>query len=624
MVTANAHKRFVSLRVRLLGLLVLVLVPWLALIAYTQADERDEAVANVNRDATRLMALVTGNQAAQIEAARRLLSAFTRLPQLQAGDPQACHAFLAQMLVAYPAYQNLGLIERNGNIACSAVVMDRPINVADRNYFRKVMETGQFAISGYQTGRVTQLPTIAYGYPMFDAAGDTRAVLFASQALNWLTTALADVEFPRGGMLVVVDGDGTVLARMPDAGEAIGKPLPERQVLATLARQRDGGVFEADDAQGVARLWVHAPLIAGHDLHAAIGVPRSVAFAEINRRLARNLAVLGLVTMLATVAAWYGGTRLLRQVDALVAATRQLASGDRGARASVVGSRSELSLLADAFNAMAATLETRDRELRLAEEKTRAAEIELAVNRSHLEIAKEIQRSLLPQDPLSWAGVQVAGRCIPAADVGGDYFGYFPHGPDGVDSLIGDVSGHGVGAALLMAEARSTFLAERLAEPSAAGILARLNEVLYDDLDAAGHFITACCATVDVGTREVRYANAGHPPALLLRAGDACWTVLEAEGMPLGTRRAIEFAEVRIALRAGDVLVFYTDGITETRNEGGLMFGVERLGAIVVAHRDKAAESVVTAVLAALDAFRSSRQPDDDVTIVVMKLAAQA
>jgi len=617
-----ADTRFVSLRVRLLGLLVLVLLPWLALIAYTQAGERDEAVAHVNRDATRLIGIITSNQAAQVEAARQLLSAFTRLPQLQARDPQACHAFLAQMLVAYPAYQNLGLVERNGDISCSALALARPVNLSDRDYFRKAMTSGQFAISGYQVGRVTQQPTIAYGYPMFDAKGETQAVLFAAQALNWLTTALADVEFPRGGVLVVIDRNGTVLARMPDAGKGIGRPLPEQQVLAMLSSQRDGGVFEADDAHGVARLWAHAPLIAGHDLHAAIGVPRSVAFEDINRRLARNLAVLGVVTIVAFAAAWYGSRRLLRQVDALVSATQRLAGGDLGARAPLVGSRSELQMLAGAFNAMAATLETRDRELRLAEERTRAVEIELAVNRSHMEIAKEIQRTLLPQDQLSFAGVQVAGRCVPAAEVGGDYFGYFPRGPEGVDSLIGDVSGHGVGPALLMAEARSTFMAERLAEPSAAMILARLNEVLYDDLDKAGHFITACCATIDVAKREVRYANAGHPPALLLRAGEPHWTVVEAEGMPLGTRRAIDFSEAKVGLAPGDILVFYTDGITEARNEGRLMFGVDRLGEIVAAHRLGDAESVVTAVLAAVDDFRGSRPPDDDLTIVVMKLAA--
>jgi sigma-B regulation protein RsbU (phosphoserine phosphatase) len=353
-----------------------------------------------------------------------------------------------------------------------------------------------------------------------------------------------------------------------------------------------------------------------------IGVPKSVAFADINRRLSHNLAALGLATLVALAAAWFGGKFILRQVDALVAATRKLASGDLGARASLRGGRSELDSLAHAFNSMAATLEVRDRELRAAEEKTRAAEIELAVSRAHMDIAKQIQRSLLPEVPLTLAGVRIAGRCIPAAEVGGDYFGYFARGLHGVDSFVGDVSGHGVGAALLMSAARTTFLAERLIEPnpSAAQILTKLNDLLFDDLDRAGLFITASCATLDAATRELSYANAGHPPALLLRAGETTSVTVTADGMLLGLRKAVEFAEVKVMLHADDIVVFYTDGITDTRNEAGELFGTDRLGETVAANRNEDPEMLVDVVLATLNRFAGVRQPDDDVTLVVMKL----
>src|SRR6185503_15826046 len=94
--------RFFSLRLRLLGLVALVLLPWLALIAYTQADERREAIANVDRDAMRLIQIIASNQAAQIEAARQMLTALARLPQVRSRNPEECHAFLAQMLAVYP------------------------------------------------------------------------------------------------------------------------------------------------------------------------------------------------------------------------------------------------------------------------------------------------------------------------------------------------------------------------------------------------------------------------------------------------------------------------------------------------------------------------------------------
>jgi len=255
-----ARTRFASLRLRLLGLVALVLVPWLALVMYTQADERKVAIAHVNDDAMRLIRIATSNQAAHIEAARELLTAFARLPQLRTNSRSACQALLADMLAAYPLYLNFGLVELDGNMSCSARPARAPVNLTDRSYFKQAVESRRFVIGDYQIGRVTQLPQINYGYPMVDPAGKVEAVVFAAQSLNWLTLALSNVQFPEGAVLVVTDRNGTVLARLPDPEDSIGKVLPEPSVLAILSKQTDGGVFEATDAQGVNRLWAHAPL----------------------------------------------------------------------------------------------------------------------------------------------------------------------------------------------------------------------------------------------------------------------------------------------------------------------------------------------------------------------------
>ncbi len=491
--------RFVSLRVRLLGLVMLVLVPWLALVLYAQVDERKAAIANVKRDAMRVV---------------------------------------------------------------------------------------------------------------------------AAQGLSWLTAAAAQLDLPPGATLALTDPSGTVLARIPPEEGLVGNPLREKEVLAAFASGFDGGVLEADDAQGVRRLWVHAPTIAGVNMGATIGVSREAAFAAIDRRLVRNLLALGVVTILAIAAAWFGGKLMLRQVDELVAATRRLASGDLDARAKSAAERNELDLLARAFNSMAATLQARDRELRIAEEKTRAAEVELAVTRAHLDIARQIQQSLLPQDPLDVGRIRVAGRCVPAAAVGGDYFGYFPRSGDGFDSFVGDVAGHGVGAALLMAEARTTFLTERLGSSSAADTLAKLNALLYDDLDRAKMFMTACCATFDATKRELSYANAGHPPAILLRSGETQCTRINADGVLLGIDKDARFAETNVKLHGGDIVVFYTDGITERSNATGELFGADRLNELVVAHRDDTPEAMIDAVFEAVSRFAGAREHEDDLTVVVMKQAA--
>jgi len=613
--------RFFRLRWRLLALVAALLVSWLAVVLYSQADERAAAIAAVNREEMLLLRIVTSNQAAQIEAGRQMLEAIARAPQLVARENSACNALLAKMLTASPMYVNIGVADRDGKVWCSAVPFSSTVDVSDRSYFKRAMETRRFAVGTYQIGRITLAPSLNFAHPIVGQGGQIEAVAFAAQSLNWFTVALARTDFPEGAILVVTDSNGTVLARIPDAENFAGNPLPDSEVHAVLTEPRGSGVFEADDAAGMRRLWA-ATSVADFGLHVAIGVPRAAAFADIDRRLWSHLAVLGVATTLALLAAWLGGGFILRQVDALVAATSRLSAGDLGARAPVIGDRSELEFLARKFNDMSQALATRDRELRTAEAAKRAAEVELAVTRTHLEIAERIQQSLLPQRPLAMAGMQVAGRCIPAASVGGDYFGYFPRERAGIDSFVSDVSGHGVGAALLMAEARITFLTERLAEPGAARILTKLNEVLYDDLDNAGHFITACCATFDAATRELKYANGGHPPALLLRADEQACTTLDAEGLILGARKEVDFGEVTVRLAPGDMVVLYTDGVTETRNEVGAQFGRTRLEQAVIIHRSADAETAIEEVFTDLQQFAGATPRDDDVTIVIMKVLA--
>jgi serine phosphatase RsbU (regulator of sigma subunit) len=518
-------------------------------------------------------------------------------------------------------YVNIGVAGDDGKVWCSAVPLSSTIDVSDRAYFKRATATRRFAVGTYQIGRITLTPSLNFAHPIVGQDGKIEAVAFAAQSLNWLTLALARTDFPAGAILVVTDSDGTVLARIPDAENFAGKPLPEHDLRAALIEARMGTVFEGDDAEGTRRLWA-ATSIADLGLRVAIGVPRAAALADIDRRLRSHLAVLGVATTLALLAAWFGGGFILRQVDALVAATKRLSAGDLGARAPVIGDRSELELLARTFNDMSQALATRDRELRTAEAAKRAAEVELAVTRTHMEIAEQIQQSLLPQHPLAMAGMQVAGRCKPAASVGGDYFGYFPRERGGIDSFVSDVSGHGVGAALLMAEARITFLTERLVEPGAARIMTKLNEVLHDDLDHAGHFITACCATFDAATRELKYANGGHPPALLLRAGEPACTTLDAEGLLLGALKEVAFSEVTVKLAPGDMVVLYTDGVTETRNEAGAEFGRSRLEQAVIMHRSVDAETAIERVFADLEQFANATPRDDDVTIVIMKALA--
>jgi len=244
-------------------------------------------------------------------------------------------------------------------------------------------------------------------------------------------------------------------------------------------------------------------------------------------------------------------------------------------------------------------------------------------NRQQLEIAKHIQLSLLPDHALRSSGVEVAGLCVPASQVGGDYFDFFENST-AIDVTIADVSGHSVGAALLMTEVRSALRLEArrsgAAKAAPGRVLRELNELLYDDLTKAESFITMFYAKYEPETRVLKYANAGHNQALLMRtSSDECLS-LDADGLILGALPNVDFEEKSIGLLPCDVLLFYTDGVIEARDARGEFFGLHRLRKAFHAHRALPPEELTTRVLAEVRAFCGNQSLDDDVAIVVMQV----
>ncbi len=245
--------------------------------------------------------------------------------------------------------------------------------------------------------------------------------------------------------------------------------------------------------------------------------------------------------------------------------------------------------------------------------------------RHELEIAKQIQLSLLPKSALKQQDFEVAGICLPATHVGGDYFDYF-YSNDTLNIVIADVSGHSVGAALLMAGVRSTLKAEaRKADPSrpdqgAADILLALNELLHEDLNGSDLFISMFYLRYNPKLRQLCYANAGHNLPLLWREGEAaCWE-LDTEGMVLGVGKKVIFEEKCLRLQAGDKLLLYTDGITEAQNPAGEFFGVGRLCELFAGQKQESPETAIANILEALRGFCGSQSFQDDVSMVVLRV----
>jgi sigma-B regulation protein RsbU (phosphoserine phosphatase) len=245
--------------------------------------------------------------------------------------------------------------------------------------------------------------------------------------------------------------------------------------------------------------------------------------------------------------------------------------------------------------------------------------------RHELEIAKHIQLSLLPKERLHLPRAELAGVCVPAAHVGGDYFDYF-HYENNLDLVIADVSGHNVGAALIMAEMRSTLKAEtRKIGPaetpqSTAEVLRALNELLYEDLSGAELFITMFYLRYDLNTRELRYANAGHNRVILLRRNEDQCLQLDADGLILGIARDVAFEERALVLEPEDRLLLYTDGITEAQNKAGDFFGITRLCAAFSACRHHPPGVMIEKLQEELRAFSGKQEFQDDITLLAMRV----
>jgi len=371
---------FSNLQARLVLLVLLAVIPALGLTLYTNLEERKLRKAQVQEHALRLARIVSADHEQLIEGARKLLAGLARLsPVIDRNRAAACNELFADVLTRHSSYANLGVIGADGNVFCSAVPMTGQAYAGDRTYFRRARDTRDFAVGDYQIGRITGKSALNFGHPVF-VNGHLRVVLFAALDLTWLNEFAGRVGLPTGSMLTVIDRHGTILARYPDHAKWVGKSMPESVVLKETTAQKGNGTTEGRSDDGMPRLFSFAPFggtASSANAYISIGIPTTVAFADANRILTRNLLALGLVAGLALAAAWAGGNLfIVRHIQSLVGATKRVAAGELNVRAGLPPGQGELSQLASAFDQMAESLE-RAQERRLQEEELRRKNYQL-------------------------------------------------------------------------------------------------------------------------------------------------------------------------------------------------------------------------------------------------------
>ena len=354
-------------------------------------------------------------------------------------------------------------------------------------------------------------------------------------------------------------------------------------------------------------------LSEAQQVSAPSGVPLGVA-------LVIGLLVIAGLFLIIQLVALSMGLALARSITSAVhelfMGTERVRHGDFSHRINVQ-SNDQLGELAGSFNEMTGSIEGL---MQTAAEKKRLEE--------ELRIARAIQMSLLPRGPLDVPGLAITALCVPAREVGGDYYDFFQLDRDRLGVLIADVSGKGTSAALYMAELKGLILALSRRYDSPRELLIETNRIISGHLEAS--FITITYAVIDLQAGAMTFCRAGHTPLIFLSgpsAAEPAARVLTPNGMVLGLRidgAAEKFAELleeeRVDLSPGDVIVLYTDGITEAMNPESDLFGESRLSRIVEEHGHLDSSELRERIMREVEAFVGSADQHDDMTMILLKV----
>jgi serine phosphatase RsbU (regulator of sigma subunit) len=517
----------------------------------------------------------------------------------------------------------------DGSRGPALTLKDRNYDPRTRPFYTRAKEKGRLVWSEPYVFFNQKVPGISCSAPVRDAEGKLRGVLSIDFDLHALSDFVAGLSLSQHSTVFLFTADQTLLAHPGRPFKARNDQQGDDQLL-TLAdtgdplvnafrahlrpghvrpAAADGFTFFEFDHDGTEYLASTTAFRIGEDLVWVIGAvaPKADFLSGVWHSQALALAVAAAALIVALLLAVLLARVVSGPVLALIGFMRRVGAGDLKARADLGGSR-EFRQLSGALNRMIDDL--RDR-LRL---------------RHSLDVAMEVQQRLLPSEPPKVRGLDVAGHSTYCDETGGDYYDFLlldAAPPDSLLVAMGDVMGHGIAAALVMAGARAVLRDRAGTAGSLAELLGRLNRLLSADLEGT-RFMTMHLSVINARTGTFRWASAGHDPALLYDPATDRFDSLEGADLPLGILEEETYEEhSRDGLRPGQVLVIGTDGVWEMPNNAKEQFGKERLRATIREFAEKPAAAIVQALLDRLTAFRGECRPVDDVTFVIVKVVGE-
>jgi sigma-B regulation protein RsbU (phosphoserine phosphatase) len=472
----------------------------------------------------------------------------------------------------------------------------------------------------YRDPDLQDATVITWAIPLRSRGDGIDGAVGASVRLEFLSSVVGDVHLGESGFAAVLSRRGLLVAHSRrDLTQGIHDPLAElspelRRLVEPLMRRAEAGesAFAAVPVEGrVFRITLRPIARTGWSLATAYAEDELLADVSALQRTQIALGLTGLAIL--AVAIVILSRRITRPLGALVAGAGRLATGDLEGPLPEATSRDEVGELTVAFRRMRDSLKDYIRNLR----ETTAAKERLE---GELEAARRIQADMLPSPAAGGvrAGYDLSATLVPAAAVGGDLYDHFEQNRR-LFFLLGDVSGKGVAAALFMARAKTLFDEVATHEHDPGAVLATLNRSLCRR-NEAGMYVTAVCGVLDIDTRKVRFATAGHEPPILVRTGAPPEPLQTDGGRVLGLIEFGDYPSSTITLAAGDALLMYTDGVSEARDPDAGFYGPERLLAVASRHASADAAAITDSLLKDVQAFAGPAPQSDDITILTLKV----
>jgi two-component system, cell cycle sensor histidine kinase and response regulator CckA len=357
--------RLASLRFRLLLLVVVAVLPGIALVLAAGSQHRVRALDDLRDDASHLVQLLAAQQALTVESAHGILAGLARA-EMVAGplDAQRCGAALAGLREDMPGFNNLAVIDLEGNLVCAALPLRRPVSVAHRLHFRKTVETRAFATGEYIVAQIDGRASYYFGAPVMTPDGRMQALVTAGLDLDALQRRLDAMALPPGATAVVTDAHGVVMAQRParEKGNVWRSPMVARMIAG------DSGSDRVTERDGVTREYafhpVHGP--GGPAMLVAVGLSVAPLEADYRATMRRTLVGFAAVAVVAFgIALAMGEFLLVRRLKRVIGTARRLSAGDLAARTGLGTDAGEIGQLACAFDDMARSLEALTRQNRL-------------------------------------------------------------------------------------------------------------------------------------------------------------------------------------------------------------------------------------------------------------------